>query len=87
MNAPGGETDRLFRRLAGRRALARIAILFERIWPALWPALGVAGLFVCAALLDLPRFLPPWLHIASLLIAPLLILALLVRGLWNLAAG
>ena len=41
----GAETsNRLLRRLAGRRALARLAILFERIWPAVWPALGVAGL-------------------------------------------
>ena len=86
MNAPGGDTDRLFRRLAGRRSLARIAILFERIWPALWPPLGVAGLFVCVALLDLPRFLPPWLHIALLLVTPLLIIALLARGLWHLVA-
>ncbi len=86
MNAPGGDTDRLLRRLAGRRTLARIAILFERIWPALWPALAVAGLFVVAALLDLPRLLPPWLHIALLLVTPLLVLALLVRGLWHLAA-
>ena len=63
MNPPGGELDRLLRRLAGRRALARAASCFERIWPALWPPLGVAGLFVCAALLDLPRMLPPWAHI------------------------
>jgi uncharacterized protein (TIGR02302 family) len=86
MNAPGGDTDRLLRRLAGRRALARIALLFERIWPALWPALAVAGLFVVAALLDLPRFLPAWLHIALLLVTPVLILGLLARGLWHLAA-
>ncbi len=86
MNTPGGDTDRLFRRLAGRRSLARIAILFERIWPALWPPLGVAGLFVCVALLDLPRFLPLWLHIALLLVTPLLIIALLARGLWHLVA-
>ena len=56
---PGRRFDRLLRRLAGRRALARFAILFERVWPALWPPLGVAGLFVCAALLDVPLFLPP----------------------------
>ena len=55
MNTPGGDFDRLLRRLAGRRALARFALLFERIWPAVWPSLGVAGAFVCAALLDLPR--------------------------------
>jgi uncharacterized protein (TIGR02302 family) len=86
MNAPGGDSDRLLRRLAGRRTLARIAILFERIWPALWPPLAVAGLFICAALLDLPRLLPPWLHIALLLVTPLVILALLLHGLWNIVA-
>jgi uncharacterized protein (TIGR02302 family) len=82
----GGETERLIRRLAGRRALARTAILFERIWPVLWPPLGVAGLFVCAALLDLPRHLPPWWHIGLLAVTAALILALLARGLWHVAA-
>ncbi len=86
MSAPGGDLDRLLRRLAGRRALARLAILFERIWPALWPALGVAGLFVCAALLDLPRVLPPWLHIGLLAVTALLILGLLIRGLQGIRA-
>jgi uncharacterized protein (TIGR02302 family) len=86
MSAPGGERDRLLRRLAGRRALARAAILFERIWPALWPALGVAGLFVCAALLDLPRLLPPWWHIALLGVTAALVLGLLFRGLHDVVA-
>ncbi|MGC1409102.1 MAG: DUF4175 family protein, partial [Acetobacteraceae bacterium] len=86
MSVPGGDLDRLLRRLAGRRALARLAILFERIWPAVWPALGVAGLFVFAALLDLPRLLPPWLHIGLLAATALLILGLLVRGLQGIAA-
>ncbi|MGA9013350.1 MAG: DUF4175 family protein [Acetobacteraceae bacterium] len=86
MSAPGGDLDRLLRRLAGRRALARLAILFERIWPALWPALGVAGLFVCGALLDLPRLLPPWLHMGLLAATALLIVGLLVRGLQGIAA-
>ena len=29
--------------LGRRRVLARAVLLFERIWPAVWPALGVAG--------------------------------------------
>ena len=86
MNAPGGDLDRLLRRLAGRRALARIAILFERIWPALWPPLGVAGVFICIALLDLPRLLPPWAHIGLLAVTALLIVGLLMRGLHGIAA-
>ena len=57
------------------------AILFERVWPAIWPAVGVAGVFVCAALLDLPRLLPPAAHMGLLGGVALLIVALLVRGL------
>ncbi len=76
----------MLRRLAGRRALARCAILFERIWPAVWPALGVAGLFICAALLNLPELLPPWGHIGLLAGTGLLIVGLLIRGLYGIAA-
>lgn len=56
----------LLRRLTLRRTLARLAILFERVWPAIWPALGVVGVFLIVALLDLPSLLPAWLHIAML---------------------
>jgi uncharacterized protein (TIGR02302 family) len=86
MTPPGGELDRLLRRLAGRRALARLAILFERVWPALWPPLGVAGVFVCLALLDLPPLLPPWWHIALLAVVGVLIVGLLIRGLSTIPA-
>lgn len=86
MSAPGGDLERLLRRLTGRRTLARTAILVERIWPALWPALGVAGLFVLVALLDLPRLLPPWWHIGLLIVTGLLVVGLLVHGLWDIAA-
>lgn len=85
MNSPGEDLDRLLHRLAGRRALARSAILFERIWPALWPPLGVAGLFICAALLDLPRLLPPWAHIGLLAFTAVLIVGLLIRGLISIS--
>ena len=38
---------------------SRAALAWERIWPALWPASGIAGLFAAAALFDL--FAPlPW---------------------------
>ena len=30
--------------------LARAVLLFEGIWPALWPPAGVLGAFACAAL-------------------------------------
>ncbi len=80
---PPEDLNPLLRRLAGRRALARLAILFECVWPALWPPLGVAGLFVCVALLDLPSYLPPAWHLALLAGTATAILVLLVHGLWS----
>ncbi len=59
--------DRPARRLRLLRRLAAAVLLFERAWPALWPPLGVLGLFVCAALLDLPPLLPPLVHLLLLL--------------------
>ncbi|HXC57070.1 MAG TPA: DUF4175 family protein [Rhizomicrobium sp.] len=43
-------------------ALSRAALLWERAWPALWPASGIAGLFAAAALFDLFAPLPWTLH-------------------------
>jgi uncharacterized protein (TIGR02302 family) len=51
-------TDRVERFIAAARA----AILWERVWPALWPATGIAGLFVAASLFDLFATLPTGLH-------------------------
>lgn len=79
------ETDQLLRRLRGRRAQARAALLFEGLWPALWPSLGVIGLFVCAALLGLPQALPGSAHAGLLIVTTLAAAALLVRGLRGLA--
>jgi len=67
--------------LAGRRLLARAVLLFEAVWPALWPAAAVIGLFVCAALLDLPERLPPWLHLLLLVAIAGAVLVLGIRGL------
>ena len=86
MSAEQHDPGHLLRRLAGRRTLARLALLFERVWPALWPPLGVAGVFLCAALLDLPRLLPPMLHLALLAATGVAIVVLLVRGWKGLAA-
>lgn len=80
------DAGRLLRRLAGQRTLARLAILFERVWPVLWPPLAVAGVFCCLALLDVPRFLPPWGHLLLLAVTAAAILGLLVRGLWRVRA-
>src|ERR1700761_8849095 len=80
MTAPAPQGSNLHRRLAGRRFLARAAILFEAVWPALWPPLAVVGVFLCAALLGLPPLLPASLHLAVLALVLLAVAVLLVRG-------
>jgi uncharacterized protein (TIGR02302 family) len=60
------DRDRLAARLARRTWLARVALWWEAAWPALWPPLGVAGLFVVVALSGLPLVLPPLLHLVML---------------------
>jgi uncharacterized protein (TIGR02302 family) len=54
----GLRTDKTARYIA----LSRAALLWERVWPALWPASGIAGLFIAAALFDLLSVLPWALH-------------------------
>ena len=71
----------LLRRLARSRRIAAGVILFERIWPALWPAFGVIGVGLLLALLDLPHLLPPLMHLAVLVVMGLLVLFLTWRGL------
>lgn len=76
----------LERRLRHRRGLAFLALLFERIWVALWPPLGVCGLFVCLALLGLPQVLPPAGQCAFLGVFALAAAVLLWRGFAGLRA-
>ena len=47
---PGSKT----RRVEAFVTAARAALTWERVWPALWPATGIAGLFIAAALFGLP---------------------------------
>jgi hypothetical protein len=49
-------------RTARYRPAVRAALLWERAWPALWPASAIAGLFVAAALFELLSILPWALH-------------------------
>src|SRR5271157_1227896 len=51
-----------------RLRLARAALLWERVWPACWPALAVLGAFFVLALFDLFSLLPDLVH-AGLLLA------------------
>ena len=54
-------------RFAMRLRLARAALLWERVWPACWPALAVLGVFLVLGLFDLLPNLPGLLHAAILL--------------------
>ena len=54
----GSRTDETARYVV----LSRAALAWERVWPALWPASGIAGLFVAAALFDVFSPLPWALH-------------------------
>ena len=47
---------------AWRLRLAGLAIMWERVFPALWPTIALAGFFLVLALADLFRLLPGWLH-------------------------
>ena len=75
----------ILRLLHSRRTVTRGVLLFERLWPAVWPAFGVAGVFVCLALLDLPDRLTPWLHVLLLAGFGMAVLFLLIRGLRAIA--
>lgn len=54
----GSRADRTDRFIAASRGL----LLWERAWPALWPASGIAGLFGAAALFGLFGALPWTVH-------------------------
>jgi uncharacterized protein (TIGR02302 family) len=79
-NAEVPRPARLRSALERRLLLARLALGWERTWPALWPVLGVAGAFVALALFDLPARLPPLLHAALLAAFAVLIAAAAVHG-------
>jgi len=51
---------------ARRITQARFSLAWEALWPVLWPPLGIVGLFIGCALLDVFSYLPGWLHTLSL---------------------
>lgn len=72
--------------LAPKLLLARGALLWERLWPALLPAVLLCGAFLTLAFLDLLPLLGPWLHFLVLLLFAGGLAWLLYRGLRRLAA-
>ena len=58
----------LARAMRRRLWLARLTLAWERLWRSVWPAAGVAGLFVATALLEIWTKLPGWMHAAALVL-------------------
>lgn len=54
------------RRLGRQILLARLALFWERVWPAAWPLLAVAGLFLVVSLFAVWAWLSPFLHALGL---------------------
>jgi uncharacterized protein (TIGR02302 family) len=48
--------------LERRLWLARLALVWETAWPALWPSVAVIDLFAAVAFFDLLPLLPGWAH-------------------------
>ena len=71
-------------RLVLRMRLARAALLWERIWPAFWPALCVLGVFAAVALFDLLPGLPGLAHAALL---ALFAVAFVAAAAWGVRAA
>ncbi|MCB9958459.1 MAG: TIGR02302 family protein [Rhodospirillaceae bacterium] len=63
-------------------ARARWVLRLERAWRALWPLATGLGLALAVALLDVLPLLPPWLHLAILVLAGSGLLAAL-RHAWR----
>ncbi len=67
--------------LGRRRFLARAVLLWEQVWPALFPALCVLGVALLLALSGVAAHLPVWGHALTLSVLAAAFLVLLLRGL------
>src|SRR6266571_2976457 len=68
------------RRLVARLRLARAALVWERVWPAAWPALCVLGILGVAALFDVLPRLPGAAHAGILALLALAFVGAVVWG-------
>ena len=68
------------RTLSARVGLARAAVFWERGWPGFAAALGLIGVFLAAALFDLPAMVPGWVHAAGLGVLVLLLAWAIAQG-------
>ena len=58
--------DNQNRTLARKLRLTGAAMVWERLWPALWPLTGTIALFLVAAVFDVYSWVPGWLHLLAL---------------------
>ncbi|HEY0833835.1 MAG TPA: DUF4175 family protein, partial [Azospirillum sp.] len=65
---------------------ARMALLWERLWPALWAPATIAGAFLALALFNALPMLPGWLHALVLALFAAAVAWTLYRGLRGFAA-
>lgn len=65
---------------------ARMALLWERLWPALWAPAAIAGAFLALALFNALPALPGWLHALVLVLFAAAFGWTLYRGLRGFAA-
>ncbi len=68
-----------------RLPLALGALLWERVWPNLWPAVAIALVYVSLSLVDLWAYTPGWLHLAAMIVFAVAVLAAAAYGLWRVA--
>ncbi len=78
---PGRDKSGVRASFAKRILLARVGLAWEVFWPNFWPVVGVVGLFLALALLDVLPLLPGWLHLAVLGLFATGLLAALWRAL------
>lgn len=69
------------RRLQRWESAARWLLVYEALWPRLWPPFALLVLYVCAALLGLPQRAGPFVTTLSCLVDLLGVLGLMVYGL------
>ncbi len=81
---PAQPVARLPGRLARWRRAARALLIFEVVWPILWPPAGILGAYLCAALLGLPQRLGRPLNTLILLGDVALAALWLVVSVWRI---
>lgn len=67
-NRVSREHGSLMTRLGRMRAITRMTMVFERLWPLLLPIVLTTGLFLSLAWLGVFRVVPEWLRIAILFV-------------------